>query len=550
MGGSPPQGYPTSTIGIGDQVTGGGNNRILHIGPTGLLASTANFTYVSGTGIVVPAGEALDSASGSLVLKAAGTTAITIAATTITTALPILAPDGTEAAPSYSFSSSGESDNGMYLSASNTLGFAVAGAGNLFLSANTIEQRNGTTAQAFRVYNTYTSATNYELFAVNWTGNVCVVGTEAQTGSQRTMRFQCVQLVWNISGNEVAVIAPAYHTYTPVANSSGVQSHFVWTAPADTGMTASTESIGVNWNASATRQWATGALTLQREVLIQAPTYAFVGASTLSIATTLAVSGPPIAGANATITQPWVATFGAAEAASFAYTGSAIGVFGAGAAAVVVRDTTANSEMFFTMIGATGYFGTITAHALNLQTSNSNRLNISADGTTITSAASSVFTQSMGSGSGTAKVAALANVNNAAVGNTDAGEDNLITYALPANALSANAKGVRIRAWGTGANNANAKTLKLYFGTQVILTTSLTINQVDTWKIEATVWRTGAAGQDWETHLIQSGTTTLVDVENGTATQDETAAITIKCTGEATTTNDIVQEGLSVEFFS
>ena len=180
-------------------------------------------------------------------------------------------------------------------------------------------------------------------------------------------------------------------------------------------------------------------------------------------------------------------------------------------------------------------------------------LTVTAGGLVVTAGGATVdggLTVEKGTSNDQSQAILAANVNNTAVGNVDAGEDDLITYSLPANSLSANGKGVRIRAWGTAANNANAKTLKVYFGTQVILTTSLTINQVDTWKVEATVWRTGASTQDWETHLIQAGTTTLVDVENGTATQTDTAAITIKCTGEAVATNDIVNEGLTVEFFN
>jgi len=138
-------------------------------------------------------------------------------------------------------------------------------------------------------------------------------------------------------------------------------------------------------------------------------------------------------------------------------------------------------------------------------------------------------------------------VNNTAVGNVGAGEDDLCTVTLPASMMINASSGIRITAWGTGANNANAKTLKLYFGTQIILTTALTINQVDTWRATATVWRTGASAQDWESMLVQAGTASLVDVENGTATQTETATISIKCTGDATTNNDIVQEGLVVE---
>lgn len=57
---------------------------------------------------------------------------------------------------------------------------------------NTISQRNGTAAQKFGVYNTYTDSSNYERGIFDWTGssNVLTIGTEnAGTGSARNMRF-------------------------------------------------------------------------------------------------------------------------------------------------------------------------------------------------------------------------------------------------------------------------------------------------------------------------------------------------------------------------
>ena len=44
-------------------------------------------------------------------------------------------------------------------------------------------------------------------------------------------------------------------------------------------------------NLAATRTYATGALTTQREYRIAAPTYAFVGASTIATAVTFDISG-------------------------------------------------------------------------------------------------------------------------------------------------------------------------------------------------------------------------------------------------------------------
>ena len=90
--------------------------------------------------------------------------------------------------------------------------------------------------------------------------------------------------------------------YTQNAAASGVPIMLLATGAAHTGMTASTEVIGVNFNLSATKQWATGALATQREFLIQAPTYGFVGASTITTASTFTITGAPIAGTNATIT--------------------------------------------------------------------------------------------------------------------------------------------------------------------------------------------------------------------------------------------------------
>jgi hypothetical protein len=75
------------------------------------------------------------------------------------------------------------------------------------------------------------------------------------------------------------------------------------TDAAHTALTASTERTSVNFDLSQARQWATGALTTQRSVRIQAPTLAFVGSSTITTAATVAISGSPTAGTNATVTN-------------------------------------------------------------------------------------------------------------------------------------------------------------------------------------------------------------------------------------------------------
>lgn len=144
----------------------------------------------------------------------------------------------------------------------------------------------------------------------------------------------------------------------------------------------------------------------------------------------------------------------------------------------------------------------------------------------------------------------IVNINTTAVGNVGAGTDDLMTYSIPANTLNTNLMGVRVVAWGTAANNANAKTVTGNFGAGTIVSTALTASQVGTWRIVMEVIRTGAAAHEAIGQLNQGGTTTIVDVEQSAPTDDTTAAIVVKCTGAATADNDIVQEGMIVELIT
>jgi len=94
-------------------------------------------------------------------------------------------------------------------------------------------------------------------------------------------------------------------TLTPDVITSGSPTLMLLTGAAHTTLAASVEVTDVNFNLARTVQFSTGALATQRTVRIQAATYAFVGASTITNAATLAISGAPIAGANATITNSY-----------------------------------------------------------------------------------------------------------------------------------------------------------------------------------------------------------------------------------------------------
>lgn len=109
-----------------------------------------------------------------------------------------------------------------------------------------------------------------------------------------------------LNNNRIA-ISNTDQSFTPAAATSGAVTTFTFTKPNNTGQTASTPINGVLWTLG-TRQWATGAITTQKEFELTSPTYSFVGASTITSAYTFYVN-PPIAGTNATITTAYAAGF-------------------------------------------------------------------------------------------------------------------------------------------------------------------------------------------------------------------------------------------------
>ena len=128
----------------------------------------------------------------------------------------VLVGNGSVTAPAYSFI--GNTNTGMRLYG-NSLAFTYGGvdqcnfAGGVFQipntgaysfgqaavgsvsdvwlyrdAANILAQRNSTNAQTFRLYNTYTDASNYERLGINWSSNTATIQTEnAGTGSARNL---------------------------------------------------------------------------------------------------------------------------------------------------------------------------------------------------------------------------------------------------------------------------------------------------------------------------------------------------------------------------
>lgn len=93
-------------------------------------------------------------------------------------------------------------------------------------------------------------------------------------------------------------------TLSQGAGATGTLKSFLSTRANHTNQTLSTEISDFELTAY-TRQWATGAITTQREVSFGIPTYAFVGASTITTAANVYIAGAPAAGTNATITDSY-----------------------------------------------------------------------------------------------------------------------------------------------------------------------------------------------------------------------------------------------------
>jgi len=154
----------------------------------------------------------------------------------------IRAINGTGTSPAYSFINASSNAAGMWLYDVNTLalrgngtntGINIAQA-NVRLGANalawgvdfnnddvqlhrdaaaTLAQRNGTNAQTFRIYNTFTDASNYERGKMEWASNVLRIGTEkAGTGTARALEFQTdgtTRMTLDASGNLGLGVTPS-----------------------------------------------------------------------------------------------------------------------------------------------------------------------------------------------------------------------------------------------------------------------------------------------------------------------------------------------------
>jgi hypothetical protein len=152
------------------------------------------------------------------------------------------------------------------------------GGGDTILArdaANTLALRNGTNAQAFRLYNTFTDASNFERGFMRWNSNLLEIGTEAGgTGTAgRSVRLmigtQSSGVVFSAAGSGVDINARSFTTGANMtlvgSNISGLATCNYTSAstdPTTTTITNGNWQVHRNTTSGTIRLWANNAGTL------------------------------------------------------------------------------------------------------------------------------------------------------------------------------------------------------------------------------------------------------------------------------------------------
>lgn len=246
-------------------------------------------------------------------------------------------------------------------------------------AANHLGLRNGVTAQQFSVANTWTSATNYERFAVDWqsSANNCIVGPVAGGGggTQRNMF---------LAGNAVYM----YPGGTSTWSFQGTGHFLAYTDNLyDIGASGATRPRSIYW----------GTQALGPDGSAAAPSHSFAGYTSSGMyvdgtAVRIAYAGTLIAGGTASI---WfvngtlsvggnldvlltraaanVLVQGTSEAGVITVAAGSK-IYGAGRTDLLLRDTTNNIEAVFSAGTDRVWIGAASSNAVDLVTNNTTRM--------------------------------------------------------------------------------------------------------------------------------------------------------------------------------
>lgn len=158
--------------------------------------------------------------------------------------------------------------------------------------------------------------------------------------------------------------------------------------------------------------------------------------------------------------------------------------------------------------------------------------------------------QQMGISTGKQELVGVVDASPVAVATSGAGSQDLKTSIQPANALSENNKGFKIRAGGTMAGVAGARTASITFGGTVVAQVVVPLGTAAAaWYLEATVLRAGASLQEAVGFGVAPGD--ICNATRAAPAAPTTAAITIAVNGNPADAGDtITATMLEVEFLN
>lgn len=182
-----------------------------------------------------------------------------------------------------------------------TSAFGNLGLNSLAATGSTVidiipQVSDGTSAADVRLFRSTNTSGLRRLLVLKGDGTSTA---DSQISSGNTSFF-------NVSGGNVGIglSAPTGTLHVGAAAlATGAVTALKVTAAANTNQTLSTEIPDVDLRLNRTVQWATGNITAQRAVKIQPPTLGFVGASTVTDAASVDITGAPVQGTNATLTN-------------------------------------------------------------------------------------------------------------------------------------------------------------------------------------------------------------------------------------------------------
>lgn len=159
-------------------------------------------------------------------------------------------------------------------------------------------------------------------------------------------------------------------------------------------------------------------------------------------------------------------------------------------------------------------------------------------------ASNEVFVRSDGRDRSFSKISATLDVDTTNVGNVGTGVDDLITFTVPAATLATNDDSLEVICMGTVAANGATKEIRFVWGAAEIVTSTALAQNGGSWYIKVHIIRTGAATQNCVAHFSTDGTTFVQRATFVLATETLSGAVVIKCTGEATSNDDIIQTAM------